>query len=95
MADISAIAVVAGIILGLIPSLRWALSTPLSSPREIAGYILLTAAGVIYLLVMGINPLAPDGTGVLAYIGAGGVGTLLIDAAARTSASLPSTSPST
>ncbi len=90
MVDLTIAGVVAAIVFGLVPALRWALSTPPSTPREIAAYILTTAVGVVYLLlVTAVNPLAPDGSGALAYLGAGTIGTYLVDGAGKVGSVLP------
>lgn len=94
MADVTVVSVAAALVFGLLPSLRWALSEPKSSPREIAAYVVVVLGGVGYLLVQGMNALDPTGVGVLAYLGAGGVGTLLVDGAKAAGAALPQTSPS-
>jgi len=89
MAEITLIMIVAGLLFGLIPALRWALSAPISSPREVAGYVLVAILGVAYLLIVGIDPLASDGTGAIAYLGAGALGVLLLDGGAMLSRALP------
>jgi hypothetical protein len=69
--------VIAGLIFGLLPALYFALKVP-HTPQEIGLLVLVTMIGVAYLLVTNVNPLNPDGTGAIAYFGAGALGMMLI-----------------
>jgi len=89
MAELTLIAVLLGLAFSLVPTARWALSEPRSSARELGGYILLASLGAAYLLITGISPLAPDGSGIFAFVGGGALGTLIIDGASAVSTALP------
>lgn len=69
---------IVGVIIALSAALYWGLSSPVSTPREIAAYVLVTLIGAVYLLVTGISPLDPAGTGIIAFLGAGALGYMLI-----------------
>ena len=86
---VSVVAVLVGFVIAFIPTLRWALAEPVSAPRVIAGYVVVTTVGVIYLLVTGVNPLSPDGTGIIAYLGSGALGPILLDSAAKAAGAIP------
>jgi len=69
--------IIAGLIFGLLPALYFAIRVP-HTPQEVGLLILVTFIGVAYLLVTNVNPLNPDGTGAIAYFGAGALGMMLI-----------------
>jgi hypothetical protein len=75
---LTAIDVIAGLAIALASALYWALSPPPSTPKETVTYVLLAVLGAIYLLVTGMNPLATDGTGFIAFLGAGALGFMLV-----------------
>lgn len=80
--------IAAGIVLALIPTLRWALSAPQSTPRELTGYVVLALVGAIALISEMVNPLSGSLADIAAYLGAGALGTMLIDAGSRAASML-------
>lgn len=73
----------------------YALQTPTSTPRETAAYILIAALAVVYLLIQGINVFDPTGAGFIAYLGAFGVGIIVVNASAKIGTLLPHTGTGT
>ncbi len=73
MVDLSAssiFGVVLAIFLGEGLVVLYARQMPQGTPREVAAYALVAAAGVVYLLVQAINVFDPTGVGVIACLGA-------------------------
>lgn len=81
--------------LGEAPVIWFALQTPTSSPREVAGYVLIAAIGVVYLLVQGVNAFDPTGAGILAYLGASTLGIFVPTGIAKIATLLPHTGAGT
>ena len=81
MADLTPVQILVAVVLGLLPTVRWIVSTPVSTPREAVGFIVVALTGVLFLITQGTNPLTE--TGFLAYLGASAGGLLLFEAAQK------------
>lgn len=89
MADVTLVAILVAIAVGEVPTVLYALATPLSTPRELVALVLTTALGVIFLIVQGVSPLDPSGVGLIAYLGASTLGIGLVSGATKISTMLP------